>query len=559
MVYSLLLVDDEPYLADGLYELFHDSVSLELEVHKAYSGKSALGLCKSTKIDILLSDICMPDLTGLELMKKIRLQWPYCKIIFLTGHTDFEYMQNAIRYGSVDYILKTENDSQIVNAVQKAIGQIEEEKRNDGLLEKAREKLREAMPLLRERFLLDLLEGGIYSKNEMARHFSGYETGLNEDSPVLLLLGRIDCWPAAIDKTEKTGVMYGVRNIAEKYLESSYVKCAAVTDKEWLLWFVQPTLATGRDKEEDLRNLWDRIILFVQGMMDPIQQSCRELFGLSASFMVSSEPTAWEQAGERYGSLKLAFDRSSGMSPGMLLIDGKGNHIFRADDTFNSEDQGVIRFQIKKLEMLKEYLEGCEKNRFFETFKGFANIPMQYPSLPFSVGIEILYSFSSMFMEYIHKRGLMQKVSEKVDLRLLMGVEKASSLQEAMGYFKVLAEALFELRSSESFLNVSRVFAFIKSYTEQNLDKELSLTRLADELHFNPSYLSRLFKHVTGKSVSEYIAEIKINKARELLSKSNMKINEIAGSLGFESSSYFTRFFKKYTDLGPQEYRDSIN
>jgi two-component system, response regulator YesN len=162
-------------------------------------------------------------------------------------------------------------------------------------------------------------------------------------------------------------------------------------------------------------------------------------------------------------------------------------------------------------------------------------------------------------MEYIHKRGLMQKVSEKVDLRLLMGVEKASSLQEAMGYFKVLAEALFELRSSESFLNVSRVFAFIKSYTEQNLDKELSLTRLADELHFNPSYLSRLFKHVTGKSVSEYIAEIKINKARELLSKSNMKINEIAGSLGFESSSYFTRFFKKYTDLGPQEYRDSIN
>ena len=96
----------------------------------------------------------------------------------------------------------------------------------------------------------------------------------------------------------------------------------------------------------------------------------------------------------------------------------------------------------------------------------------------------------------------------------------------------------------------------VHMYIEQNLDKNLSLTALADLANYSPSYFSRFYKQATGKSISEYIWEIKFQKAKYYLRTSEMKIYEIAQSLGFNTSSYFTFFFKKYINMSPQEYRD---
>lgn len=99
------------------------------------------------------------------------------------------------------------------------------------------------------------------------------------------------------------------------------------------------------------------------------------------------------------------------------------------------------------------------------------------------------------------------------------------------------------------------LLARIFDYIEKNIDQDLSLIKIAEHVNFNSSYLSRLFKKAYGKTLSEYIWEYKLIKAKEMLSNSNLKINEIAVKLGFESRTYFARFFKRMTGITPKEYR----
>ena len=105
-MYRMLIVDDEEIITDGLADVF-GKLNLDLDIYKAYSGQEALELLNRTRVDVVLSDICMPGMDGLELMETIRLNWPQCKIVFLTGHNDFNYVYQAIQAPDVQYVLKT--------------------------------------------------------------------------------------------------------------------------------------------------------------------------------------------------------------------------------------------------------------------------------------------------------------------------------------------------------------------------------------------------------------------------------------------------------------------
>jgi two-component system response regulator YesN len=97
------------------------------------------------------------------------------------------------------------------------------------------------------------------------------------------------------------------------------------------------------------------------------------------------------------------------------------------------------------------------------------------------------------------------------------------------------------------------------AYVNNHINEDISLAKLADLVYFNPSYLSRLFKQTTGINLLAYINKIRIEKAKKLLQESNMKIHEISSSVGYESASYFTQFFRRNVQMSPQEYRDMFS
>ena len=116
-MFRLLIVDDEPFIADSIYEVISGINNPELDVYKAYSGREALEWMERARFDIVMTDIRMPDISGLQLMERIRESWPECRAIFLTGYNEFDYVYKAIQYKDTSYLLKTEGFEKIIETV----------------------------------------------------------------------------------------------------------------------------------------------------------------------------------------------------------------------------------------------------------------------------------------------------------------------------------------------------------------------------------------------------------------------------------------------------------
>ena len=127
-MYRLLIVDDEKFIVESMLDLFSRQEDMDLEIMTAYYGEEALKLLQS-KIDVILLDINMPGLSGIDVARQITQNWPLCRIIFLTGYSNFDYIYQSNQMKNTTYLLKTEDNETIVQAVKDAIAEIEEEKR----------------------------------------------------------------------------------------------------------------------------------------------------------------------------------------------------------------------------------------------------------------------------------------------------------------------------------------------------------------------------------------------------------------------------------------------
>ena len=144
----LLIVDDEPIIVEGLAELFQQMTHLELEIHQAFDGIEALEIAKKLRMDIILTDIEMPEMNGIQLQKEVNQLWTRCKFIFLTGYSDFDYIQETTRSGAIDFVLKTEGDDPIIAAIEKAVRTLHEEVSYEQLIHDAQVKMKTVLPTL---------------------------------------------------------------------------------------------------------------------------------------------------------------------------------------------------------------------------------------------------------------------------------------------------------------------------------------------------------------------------------------------------------------------------
>ena len=141
--YNLLVVDDEPVIAESIQRLLSTGLGIPVEVFCAYRGKRALEVLESNRIDLMVSDINMPDMNGLDLLEQVNRRWPACKTIFLTGYPEFTYAYQAFQRHAVGYILKTDEDQVLLDSVQAALDQLKAQLRTASYapLERSREDL----------------------------------------------------------------------------------------------------------------------------------------------------------------------------------------------------------------------------------------------------------------------------------------------------------------------------------------------------------------------------------------------------------------------------------
>lgn len=548
----LLVVDNEWLVVESLLEMFA-ATDMELEAIGVYSAAEALRALERTKFDIVLLDIRMPGMNGLELQQEIVRKWPWCKVIFLTGYDDFEYVQQVLRNGGADYLLKSEGHHAVLKAVRKAADQLFAVVESEKLLDKAQRQMRQALPVLQNRHMLILLNGNPEPQINREAKFAEMNISLSGKEQVLLVLGRVDDWGARLGSADRELMLYAIQNIAEEYLSRSTTCFTATLDANKLLWCIQPLQAEQRT---DPSVRWKAAVRFVQGMLETIQMAIKQHLKLCVSFAASVQSHSWTQAPEQLLSLKRQLGRGLGIGKELILFDRPADDPVAQEAAMQRPEAGS---RVDSISAMAAYLENGQRQLFFtEWSRMIAHVPASGTNTKRDeyLQLEIYYALVALFLGYINRLGLSEEIGDSIDLGALLHYEAHRSWQEREDYLLRLAELLFEQKTADQRNSEALLIQRVKRYVEHNLAGDLSLTTIGETVGYNPYYLTQLYKRLTGEGLTEFIAETRLAKAKKLLAHTTMVVQDISKAVGFLREQSFYRFFKKEVQLTPQEYRE---
>ncbi|QJD84024.1 response regulator transcription factor [Cohnella herbarum] len=543
-MYRLLAVDDEAIITDGVTEIIGGLNIPGLDICKAYSGMEALEWLDSTRVDIVLSDIRMPELDGLELMDIIRGKWPRCRIIFLTGYDDFESVYKAIQIQGVRFLLKTEGYAKVIAEVRDSIRELEEELRTDHLLRQATEQRSTLETMAQGDYFRQLLIGTEFIEaEERAADFRNLSICLDSFLPVLPVLG-------SFLKTSP-GTGYTVRQemaLAAKFLVGRYLqdrtRCVGIVDRYGdLLWLIQP-----QNSDAERMESYADVVRFLEGTLELAQEACSEALGTEMAFTLSGHACEWNLLPSAYDRIRQLQHVRIGDGTSMVMTAAVA---IPQDPAMPGQPRGTIRSE--RFELLAGHLESGRSEAFQALMKEVFQPLHPNHGTDKIQAMELYYSAALVLLSYINRRQL----EDLVPISGLMQFDAHPSWEEGVAYLERTVETLFAHRRCGEGSRAAGAVQEIGAYIEKHLDEDLSLVRLSKRFHFNPSYLSRVFKQESGMNLSDFIERARLRRAKELLGREGLRINEIGAKVGYESPHSFSRFFKKSTGTTPQEYRDA--
>lgn len=539
MEQNLLIVDDESEILEWLQEMFLYDYEREIGVYTAKSGVEAIELLKHVKFDVVLTDIHMPQMNGITLFHKIKENWPRCRTVFLTGYENFEDVYQVFRHRDVQYVLKSERDEVIKNAVENAFLDIEKEiweSIRNNWMEQTKENL----------FRLEIRDrlNGYGSSNVLLKEEKEEEQPLSLKRPVMPFLLRLDVEeekktrPEEQETEQILSALIGMieANIPVKFRKYSYGQ------EYYCVLLIQPVASDDED--------WKSHREVVQGALEYVEEIFKISFHRSFSAVLRESPVEWEELADAVSYLK------------QLMVMGVGNkrEIFLQEESVerNEELPGeeTEQEQLLRIPVLKDYLQLGRKEMYFELLE--ETLGKLYDKSKHDIqAMNVYYSIATTILQFITENHLYQKLAFKMGTYKLMNVELHESWEKAADYLKELSKVIFALLGEKELKITDRALFRVTDYIEKHLGEDLPLKRLAEEGGFNASYLSRLFRQTFGETITDYVLNKRMEKAKTMLSSSEEKIIDISKATGYISAQSFARAFRSYAGMSPIEYRES--
>ena len=530
---KVFLVEDEVIIRSGVKK----SINWEQEgyefVGEASDGELAYPMILKEKPDILITDIRMPFMDGLELSRLVKKELPDIKILILSGYDEFEYAKKAIKIGVTEYLLKPISAAkltEVLNAVAETIRQENEEK---NLLETYFAEMRENTERDKMRLFEKLLMGDL-SMGEILE--AGERFGMN--------LGA-SCYKIVLFK-----ILANLEN--HVYAEQMVDACSAVEQAASMMegvyvfqrgvegWAFLLTAQDEKSMEESAKILYQNL---KQAMKNYTQL---EYFG----GIGSTDP--------RIRSLKQSF-READRAFAARFVEEANQIISQKEFEKNQMEEGLKMQGVVQIGKSREMLQKFLSNGTREEVKAFSDAyisrieeeNIRSTMVRQYVVIDVCIVILS-FCERISSANRLQEEAE--ELQKMM--QKIHSLSEIKKYVVRLLNEAIELRDAESGRRYSDLIAAAKKEIENHyMTEEISLNTVAISVGMSPSYFSSIFSKEAGKTFVEYLTEVRIEKAKEFLMCSSMKTSEIGYEVGYKDPHYFSYIFKKVQGCSPKEYR----
>lgn len=521
---SLLVVDDEILIADGLYSMLQDVFAERLAIWHCYCAADAKNILDKHKIDILLTDINMPDVSGLELHQWLMSRWSMCRVIYLTGYSDFAYARSAVEQHAFSYVLKGEGDDEIIEAVERAIADISSEEA--ALFSTA--QIAQARLLFIRALMHRLIFDGNMAAAELSGNLANWNIPLSADKGVLLGYCFFRYEPTQIESA-----MSVLERLGDKF--ASFLACDLTKRSIHILC------------QTEAENKVEWFASVMEGMVHILQSK-----GAQVTAALLDKEFSWQELpGANDKLLNLLGMDMPGTGETRLL-----HWVKDAVPSLKMEpNMGCAwRKALDIIRSMNEYLLTGQRDLYFEEENHLLHL--------------ILESQTSHDERYLLCRSVcftlqsagntFPESKEMAEVMRLMGdQDSANNILKYFDKFHSCADFLFNCRNSASISRTDHFLGKFHTYIKQHLSGDLSLTALADAFHFHPVYLSRMYKEATGMSLSDFITNARLEKAYSLLSESDIAVTAIAKRTGFASANYFCRWFRKKTGISPQEYRCS--
>lgn len=541
---NLLIVDDEPIIVDGLLQLFSET-DFDLELYSAYSAKEALDLAIQIKVDIIITDMRMPKKSGLKLIDELLLIWPKCRIIFLSGYDQFDYVYDAIKRNVDSYVLKTEDDEVLINAVSKSIELIKQEEALEANLKVSSKKLEQAEPLLKRELLKSLLNGDNIDEHLLSYGLDHHALKISIDEKWLMVAGQIEYNQNLTFQSPLILAELIKQSLHPKLTVESYMY-----NQRLSIWLIQP-LDTNSIFIENKIIKSQVIKNYIKRFLKDIQEKYMDKMNLKVSFVINKDLIQTNQANESLHQMLQMSAFISSFSQEMIVID------LSKETSFYPTESGSIttRPWKKQIDLLEEFISDGKKQKAIDVIESLYSqiINNNYTHLDIT---EIIYSISQLIIDYLRNKTLYNEVLKNQDQNFESIFKQIPILFDSKEKVISTISAICDYKEEWKIDGNRKIILIVDKYIRENITEDLSLTTIADLVHFNPSYLSRFYKEHTGTNLSDAINEIRLRKAKDFLTQTEKPIHQIADELGFNSPSYFTLYFKKHTNHSPQKYRE---
>lgn len=530
--YRVFLIDDTPLIREALKKTIPWEELSCTVCGEAGDGLTAKAQAEKLKPDIIITDIRMPGMDGLELAEFVNQKLPFTRVIVITGFQEFEYAKRALKLNVQDLLLKPLDNQNVIQVLNETVQEIAQaEKRasyeNQLMLENNlyRQQVIQSLRAVQGKILSDMLKG----RNALADY---REEELTEMGLRNLYIHVAAVRVRSADKKQIAEIQNRVVFSMYEYEKQRGVRVLDVTDGADMGFFVLDVKkGSSREHKVSMRN-----------QLHHMNHRLRE-DGLPEIFAVIGEVTnQLEKAVECYRQAQAVLERNFFTAREMILDVGRQNLIDKEQAGYWNETLERLYAALESEEKewtdqeIQRLLEGIAQSAKGDLF--------QIKCLLSEACITLLRHYSSKRKDF--------KINE-----IVSEINGLVDMESARIYMKNYLENLRgELKDGEK--NYNPLTKDALEYIRKNYRQEISLTQMAEYLGANPSYLSRLLKQETGENFTEILNKFRIQKAKQLLGEPGLRITEVAQRAGYSNYEYFFQVFRKIEGISPSEYKKQI-
>ena len=520
---KLLLVDDEAPTKMKLSSIIHwEKFGID-EIVQAENGLDALEKCADFEPDILLTDIRMPMMDGVQLANRMVEKFPRIKIIFISGYADKEYMKNAIRLGAVRYIEKPIQIDELTDALKSTVEMIANESRQHDQLSTVRKmaelQRKEATAL----WLAGVGAGKRDNPPPEPKEFSLYITVLVKVIENQTLAEKLGMYEKLAD------LLYDSR---ENLNQPGFHFCFTHTTDPMIIHIM------SKSSDTDIKNYM------------AASNFC-SLFKKKAWLEHIPTVTAVGELARSASALRHSYETAV-----MAL-----NHTFFKEPGcicfYKRLPKPGFKFPQQYIDEFSDALSGENSNYAEQIIRSIALELNRYPNLPREQILRYFYSMACKLIQYSdeYSASVFSGIGEAQDI--WVHINKYQFLNQLVDFMIAGVEEYFSQLNGGQYDNriVRKIIKYIRKHYA---DPNLSIITVSDHVNLSPTYICRIFKETTETTINKYILQQRMQKAQQLIRENQIKVNEIARAVGYRNGNYFSFQFKKFNNCSPSEYRERM-